>query len=138
LTGYEITEHTADVGVVATGSTLPEALSALAQGMFSVIADLDTVDARETIQVSVESGDTEALAVDWLNELLFRHESEFFLPKQFTVSVNRAGTGLTARCGGEFTDPQRHRMLTYVKAATYHNLKVEQTDGWRIQMVLDV
>lgn len=138
MPGYEITEHTADVGVVATGSTLAEALSALAQGMFSIIADLDTVDTGETVQVSVESADTEALAVDWLNELLFRHESESFLPKQFEVAVDEAGTSLTARCIGEKMDPSRHRMLTYVKAATYHGLNVEQSDGWRVQVVLDV
>ena len=138
MAAYEIMEHTADVGVVATGETLAEAMSWLARGMFSVVADLEAVEPLESIEVSVRSTGAEDLAVDWLNELLYRHEAEAFLPMRFDVTVDESGTHLTALCTGERVDAERHGMLTSVKAATYHGLEVSRNDGWRIQVVLDV
>ena len=78
MAGFELLEHTADVGIVATGDTLAEALSWAAKGMFSVIVNPDGVEEREVLEVSVVSTDTTALVVDWLNELLYRYEAEGF------------------------------------------------------------
>ncbi len=136
--GFQYLEHTADLGVVSRGDDLGSALAWLAIGMFNVIADLDTVEPRETLDLSVSSVDTESLAVDWLNELLFRHEAEGFLPKEYQVTVNEAGTALEARCWGEPADEERHRLRPAVKAATYHALQVSHDDGWRIQVILDM
>ena len=136
--GFEYLEHTADLGVVGRGDTLAEALSYLAKGMFTVLADLDSVEPRQAIQVSVTSGDLEALAVDWLNELLFMFEGEGFLPKEFHVTVAEGGTSLEARCVGEPADPERHRIRPAVKAATYHRLQVSHDGEWRIQVILDM
>ena len=136
--GFGILEHTADVGVRATGDTLGEALSWIAKGMFSIIADLDSVQPRKTLEVSVDSTDTDALVVDWLNELLYRYEAEGLLLKEFEVTVDERGKSLVGKCIGEPVDPQRHVMLTAVKAATYHDLQVSHNAEWEIQAVLDV
>jgi len=116
---FTFLEHTADVGIVATGATLGEALAWAAKGMFSAIADLDRVVPRKRLEVSVISSDSSALVVDWLNELLYRYEAEGFLPREFDVTVDDTGTGLHAQCWGEPIDLERHQILTSVKAATY-------------------
>jgi len=135
---FALLEHTADVGIVATGSSLEEVLAWLAKGMFSVIADLDSVVPKEFLEVSLISSDQEALVVDWLNELLYRYEAEGFLPREFSVTVDGAGKGLCAQCWGESVDLQRHQILTSVKAATYHELQLSHNSQWRIQVILDV
>ena len=135
---FVLLDHTADVGVLATGRTLAEALAWLAKGMFSVIADMDTVESRASMEVSVVSGDRDSLAVDWLNELLFRFETEGFLPKDYAVTVDEAESSLVARCMGEPIDTERHGVGTAVKAATYHNLEVAHDGEWRIRVFLDV
>lgn len=136
--GFQLLEHTADVGVVATGDTLADALAWAAKGMFSIIADLDTVEPRESLEVMVTSTDPDALVVDWLNELLYRYEAEGFLPKEVQVWVSEAGTSLRGLCLGEAVDPGRHLLRTIVKAATYHDLRVEHDGRWRVQVILDV
>ena len=136
--GYELLAHTADVGVVARGDTFSEAMSWLATAMFSVIADLDSVEPRESLEVSVTSSDRDALIVDWLNELIYRHEVDAFIPKTFHVSVDEAFWSLIARCEGEHVDGQRHVMGTAVKAATYHGLVASYNGEWSIRVVLDV
>jgi SHS2 domain-containing protein len=144
LAGFTLLEHTADIGVVATGQTLGEALAWVAKGMLSIIYDLDTVAPRDCLPVSVVSRDREALVVDWLNELLYQYEVAGFLTRECQVSLEEGDTRLQARCWGETLDPARHRILTVVKAATYHQLEVTsaaggpQADQWRIQVILDV
>lgn len=135
---FKLLEHTADVGIIATGDSLAEALSWAARGMFSVIVELDNVAPLESREVSVDSPDQEALIVDWLNELLYRYEAEGFLPKEFLISVDETGANLKAQCLGEAFDPERHHILTSVKAATYHELMVTHNQEWRIQVILDV
>ena len=136
--GFELLKHTADLKVVGRGKDLGETLAWIAIGMFSVIADLDAVAARDTMHVSLTSSDRETLAVDWLNELLFKYEAEGFLPREFHVMVNEEGTALDAECVGEQGDPERHPKWSVVKAATYHALEVSHNDEWRIQVVLDI
>ena len=138
MAGFEIEEHTADVAVVATGADLGEALAWLAKGMFSIIAELEHVRPRETVEFSVSAHDPESLAVDWLNELLYRFEVDGFLPRDFRVAPNQDRTSLRARCVGERLDPSRHSILLGVKAATYHELQVSHNGEWRIRVVLDV
>lgn len=138
MAGFELLEHTADVGVIASGDTFGEALAWLAQGMFSIIAEMGSVEPRDSLEVSVQSNDRESLVVDWLNELLYRFDAEGFLPREIEVTVDEASHSLTARCLGETADPERHVMLTDVKAATYHDLKITHNGEWRIQAVLDV
>lgn len=136
--GFEYLEHTADLGVVGWGATLAKALAWTATGMFSEVADLEAVRPLHTREVSVTSTDVEALAVDWLNELLFRYEADGFLPSEFDITVNDSGTGLVANCVGEPADPQRHKLRSAIKAATYHGLKVSHDGEWRVQVILDV
>ena len=136
--GFELLEHTADLGVAGFGDDMAEALAWIATAMFTVMADLDSVSPRQSIRVSVRSTDREALAVDWLNELLYLFEAEGFLPKRFQVRVSEDGTELEAECVGEQADPARHKLRPAVKAATYHALKVEHNGEWRIQVILDM
>ena len=135
---YEIVEHTADVGVVATGQTLGEALSFVAMGMFSIIVDPGGVEATRRVRVSLSSTDAHALVVDWLNELLYRFEADGFVPKECRVEVDDRGTALQADCWGDDYDPERHRLGTEVKAATYHRLDICHNDQWQVRVVLDV
>ena len=137
MAGYRILDHTADVGIAASGDTLAEALAFLAKGMFALITNPETVEVNDSWEVHVSSTDEEALAVDWLNELLYMYEADGFLPKEFCVCVEEGGKALTARCSGEKVDPRKW-VFAQVKAATYHGLEVSHDREWRIQVVLDV
>jgi len=135
---FELLEHTADIGVVATADTFANALSWLAKGMFSIMTDLDRIEPRDSIKVWVRSQDEECLAVDWLNELLYRFEAEGFLPREFQVIVHDCNNSLMAICTGEALDLDRHQAFTMVKAATYHDIRVSHLTEWRIQIILDM
>ena len=141
--GYDILEHTADVGICAYGDSLEEALSWLATGMFSLIVDSSSVAPGHSQVVSLVSRDRETLAVDWLNELLYQYEATGFLIKECRIELTPPNAGdasfkLEAHCCGEVFDTARHHILGVIKAATYHQLSVTQDSLWRVKVILDV
>lgn len=135
---FHLFDHKADVGVEATGRTFAEALEWTSIGMLSVIIDPETVRPRERVAVSVASDDIDALVVDWLNELLYLHESDGFLAAEIHLTFDSEAVSVTATCVGERMEPERRTPGTAVKAATYHQLEVSGNGEWRIRVVLDV
>ena len=136
--GFALLDHTADIGICASGDSLEESLCWLAAGMFSLIVDPETVSPTSTRVISVASRDREALAVDWLNELLYQHEVTGFLLKECHVTLDQEETRLEAICQAEETDLSRHHILTVIKAATYHRLSVSHEENWKVRVYLDV
>ena len=67
---YKLIEHTADVGLIAYGSSLAEAFGNSAYGMFSIIAELGNVREIESRRLEVKDNDLEGLLFEWLNCLL--------------------------------------------------------------------
>jgi len=124
---YEELDHTADVGIRAHGASLDELFAAAAAGMFSLVADLRKVRAVGEVEVRVKADDLEALMVRWLSELLFLHETQRLLLKEFDVRI--AGTSLEARARGEAIDKKRHELKLNIKAVTYHRLRIDRKAG---------
>lgn len=134
---FEVVDHTADIGLIAYGSTLEEVFVNAAYGMFSLIAELDQVEERIHREIETEAPDQGELLVTWLNELLYFFDAESLLFKRFEI-LRLDQTWLQARAFGEKVDPTRHRVKTAVKAATYHLLKLEEGNGLRAQIIFDV
>ena len=133
---YRFIEHTADVGLIAYGSTLAEAFGNAAYGMFSIIAELGTVRETESRQLEVNDNDLEGLLFEWLNSLIYFFDVEMLLLKRFEIS-NLAENRLKAICYGEKYNPSRHQLKTGVKSATYHMLKVDR-DKNEVQVIFDI
>lgn len=134
---YEYFEHTADIGLRARGADLAEAFANAGRGLAALIADPAAVEPREEREVSLPPDEPVELLVAWLNELLYLLDAEGFLPA--AIEVGTVGPeGLVARLRGERLDPARHEMKTGVKAATYHQARVECDGGCLVQVILDL
>jgi SHS2 domain-containing protein len=134
----EVFEHTADIGLRIRAATLDELFADAARGLFQLIVEnLDEVQVRQVGHIELEGKDREYLLFDWLNELLFRFDSQHMVFTTFEVEVGPAG--LRAIVRGEPLDAMKHRLDHEVKAITYHGLKVEQVEnGWLAEVILDI
>jgi len=124
---FEELNHTADVGIRAYGATVEELFVNAAVGMFSLIVELETVKPRGEVEVRVTAEDLETLMVNWLQELLFLHETQHLVFCDFDVAIEKLD--LTGRARGEAIDKRRHELKLAVKAVTYHRLKVDPEKG---------
>jgi len=136
---YEPLEHTAEAGVIARGATLAEAFANAAEGMYSLVLELEGVREREEREVALEGESLESLLADWLQELVFLTETEGLVFRRFAVD-ELSEAGLRARAWGERFDPERHRSHNVmVKAVTQHLLEIAPEDGgYRVQVLFDI
>jgi SHS2 domain-containing protein len=134
---YETFEHEADIGIRGFGRTKAEAFEQTAIALYSVMVNIHTVEANEQRTVRVSAPDHELLLVEWLNALLALSDIEHMVFSKFTVKIE--ATSLIGSAWGETLDPRRHEPNVDVKGATYHMLKVMETDGRCVaQCVVDV
>lgn len=133
---FRLIEHTADIGLAASGRDLAEAFANVAQGLFSIITDTGAIEERESRTVEVQAADREALLFDWINELIYLFEVESLLFRRCEVN-ELSGQRLRAVCHGERYDQSRHEIKLGVKSATYHMLKVD-AETHEVQVILDI
>lgn len=135
---YEVFEHTADLGLRIRAADLETLFVDAARGLTSLlVADLDTVEPRESQSFVITGDKLDYLLFDWLSELLFAFESRHVLFSRFEATID--ADGLSATAHGEPMDLSRHTMEHEVKAITYHGLKVEETpSGWLAEAIIDI
>ena len=132
---FEILEHTADVGIRASGPTLVAAFAETARGMFSIIGEAGGCESSLEVEISAEGHDRESLLHGFLSELLFLHEVEGV----FLTGLDLTVDGLTVKGTGRGCPSSGARISAEVKAVTYHRLKVVQTpDGWECEVLFDI
>lgn len=136
--GHGTFDHTADVGLRASGADLPELFEEAAAALIETILDPSTVEKEQAVTVRAEGGDTEDLLVGWLEELLFLSEADNFAPAAVEVE-ELTEQDVRGTVWGEPMDPARHQLRSEVKAVTYHDLEIRETDdGYAVEIVLDV
>jgi SHS2 domain-containing protein len=136
--GYDYFEVEADVGVRAWGPTLAEAFAQAAAGVLALAVSPEGVAGVETREVRAQGDSLETLLVAWVDECLYVHEIEGFAVRRVEVDA-LDGTLVHGVLHGETLDPGRHRTGTVVKAATLHQVRVDETpSGARVQVIVDV
>ena len=136
---YTEIEHTADVGLELEAPDLKAAFELAAASMFDLMCDLDGVGdgVCRTVRTRARDGDLENMMVRWLTELLFVFASEGLLLSSFDVR-ELTSDAIEASVTGERYDPARHAFKTELKAATYHDLAVDQVEGvWFVRVIFD-
>jgi SHS2 domain-containing protein len=135
---HEVFEHTADLGLRIRADNLEQLFAEAAEALFTaIVEDLASVRPSQQVQIELPADEREYLLFDWLNELLYRYETEHLLFGRFEVKLDAAG--LHGIAWGEPLDRDRHSLSHEVKAITYHALKVEQTaDGWLAELIVDI
>ncbi len=140
--GFEVLDHPADMGFRAWAPSLSDLFAECARALTSVLVDLHSIKAEETVGVEVLGDDVETLLFNWLAEILylFDGEKKFFCNYAIISHKSTDGTEfLQAELGGETYNPEKHEINTYVKAITFHQLKVEHTEeGFTATVFLDI
>ena len=134
----ETFDHTADVGLTARADSPAELLDALAECMCDLVCPRKNVSSDNKRTIAVQAPDFEALTVDFLEAVLGAIQTDRFAVASVTVT-NVTQTSAGAELSGTALDPQRHEILTEIKAVTYHELEVVRHGGqWTARVILDL
>jgi SHS2 domain-containing protein len=140
---YEYLDHTADMGLRGSGSTLAEALRQGALGLFDLMVDLKRIEPQQEVLVQCTAGDPAGLFVHLLNELLAQRDIRGLFFGGFQISClqqNDDGYELQGLACGEAMDLARHQPKVEVKAATYGGLDyyIDENGQHVLQCILDL
>lgn len=134
---YTLRDHTADVAVEATGSTLSAVFAAVADGLTAAMCD-GVPDRGERFQFTVRAESRDALLFDYLDQLIYERDVRNVLPAQHDATVQQEGDSwvVTASARGvplEAVDARE------IKAVTYSEMDLSRVDdGWHAYVVFDV
>lgn len=135
---YILIDHTADIGIDAFGATLQELFANAAFALFDIITELPKVAGKVKHTITISGIDREQLLVNWLSELLYLHDVKNLLFRDFRIT-DMTDNQLTATVCGELFNEERHVIRTGIKAVTYHNLSIVQTDHqWKARVIFDL
>lgn len=138
---YEVLDISGDAGIKAYGKTCEEAFANAGIGMYSLITDIGNINERQEIGIEVKSDSIEGLLVAFLNDLIFRFDTYGFIGKRMEIIAftHQPPVFMKANIYGEEFDIDGHERRLLVKAATYHNIRVEKTgDEWEIEVIFDI
>lgn len=132
---FEEIEHTADRALRIYGANLEQLLLNAALGMNSLmVSDLSPGSGRIRKSLEIDALDAESLLVEWLSELSYWAEIEMLIFHEFEIA-NVSATHLKATIHGS----RMAQLDKHIKAVTYHDLKIVQTDrGLAATVVFDV
>ena len=134
---YELIEHTADVGIRLKAKDLKDLFKNAALAMFEIIAEQKIESKKkEQLKIKQKADNLDELFINWLNELLSLSviKEKIFCDFSFKKLDEHNLEAIVSGCN--FND---YKINTEVKAATYHQLKLEKTtSGWQAEVIFDV
>jgi SHS2 domain-containing protein len=138
LTKFEEIEHTADIGLLASGDTLPELFANLAFGMLHIITgDIDN-HAILKRSIKVKGPSLKDLVVGWLSEINYLLIVNHYLVNEIEIlSIDQTFGNfvLSANLYGKDSTSLESSFKTEIKAVTYHKLRCEKKDDEYIGQV---
>jgi len=140
IMNFEFIEHTADLGLRVIGKTSEDLFKNYAVILFSLLTDYQPKKIINK-KITLHAQSLAELLVDWLNELLSIFFADNFLPKEYNLEISddKGGKVLQAEIEGEEFDFENNQLKREIKAATYHDLKVEENDrGYVGEVIFDV
>jgi len=136
--GFELRDHTADIALYVWGNTLPALFSSAAAGLYATIGLLKVGGACHDATLGLEAGDAESLLHDFLSELHFRFETRDEMYSEFDFG-HLDGHALEVKMRMGRIDRDASVFDREVKAVTYHDLEITQSDGrYEVTLVLDI
>ncbi|MDD5477544.1 MAG: archease [Candidatus Omnitrophica bacterium] len=138
MKNYEVLEHTADIGIRVKSSSLEGLFKSagLAITEFSAKKQKNQFPEKHKFVITQKAANVEELFVNWLNELLSLSCAEALIFEDIKINqineqfVDAVATG---------TDNRNYKTSVEIKAATYHQLKVQKINShWQAEVIFDV
>jgi SHS2 domain-containing protein len=131
---YTVIDHTADIGLKITGSSMQDLFLEAARALVIEIG-ADSASSEKTVMIAANGYDYEDLLVIFLNELLFEIQTRDFRVSGFDM-IRLLKTSIRVTVKGIYGGKP---LKNNIKAATYHNLSIaRKPDIYETTIIFDV
>lgn len=131
---FKFFRHTADTKFRAYGASLNEMFENAGLAFFEVMTNTKKVRPLIKKEFTIKSQDNKSLLYDFMEELLFLHETEHLLFSRFKIKIDAKEFTLSCIAYGEEIN-ESHERRALVKAVTYNEMMITKEF---VQVVLDL
>jgi len=136
---YKYLPHTADVKFEAYGISLRDLFRNAALAACNAMYETKKVEAKKTLQIELRAESKEQLLHKFLEEILFRIDTERMLFRDFNLVIDEKLNSLRGEIAGEEINAEKHTVKALVKAITWHQFELQKTpSGWKCTVIIDV
>lgn len=138
---YKFIEHTADIAVELTSSTIEELFLCAVDAWNKAMLDAEILYDDEKIKLDFEAESLEELLVNFLSEINYLFLSKkWFCTSVEDIKLNHTNNyKLTARLAGLNVQPSKIDFKEEIKAITYHQLEIKKVNGiYTTRIVFDI
>jgi SHS2 domain-containing protein len=129
---------TADFEFEATADSLESLFAECGKAVFMAITDIGLIEARLPVEFTISAESHEDLLFSFLSELIFLKDTKRMLFSEFDIEIS-GNYSLYCKAMGEPINQLKHQPRIDVKAATYHKMKIVETDsGFEVRVILDL
>ena len=132
----------ADVAFEAQGKTLEELFKEAALAVTNtMVEDVRTIEQKTSKSIEIIAENVEMLLFHFLQVLIFYKDAELLLFSKFDLAIEQKNSTwlLRGKASGEEMSPDKHELLTDVKAVSLYKFRVEKAaGGWRATVIVDV
>lgn len=135
---YELIEHTADICVRVKGRDLKDLFKKSGLLIFQISSQKREAKYKKQYKLSIilKADNLEELFINWLNELLSLSSAKGLIFEDFKINKIDKSSLEAAAMG---SDIRNYKVNTEIKAATYHELKLQEVkSGWQAEVIFDV
>ncbi len=137
---YLLIDHTADIGIHATGTDLSDLFTTAAEAMFDQITDRARLTGRQKKRLDINGMDRHDLLINWLREVLEIWTIDGCLMRDVAIT-EMDETHICAVARYDVYDPETHEIAKDIKAVTYSGVSVDLLPdgrGWEATVIFDV
>lgn len=138
---FKFIEHTADIAVELTTSTIEELFVCAVDAWNKTMLDAEILYEDEIIKLDFEAESLEELLVNFLSEVnyLFLSKNWFCTGVEDITLHKNNGYKMTARLAGLNVQPTKIDFKEEIKAVTYHQLEIKKINGnFTTRIVFDI
>jgi len=134
---YEIFDHTADIGIKITGTSLTEIFWKAIHATADLLSGGIEIEPIIEKGFSLEEENIETAFVGVLEEVIYFFEKELFLPSQCSVNIEKDMYEINLK--GNIVSEEDAKNGTEIKAVTYHQLEIKKVDDkYQATVIFDV
>ena len=135
---FTLLDHTADLGIMVTGSNLSDLFEKAAHSMMQIMIQERPAGKTRSLQLSVSGQDHADLMVRWLGEILYLFQGEDKIITSAEISsISKSRINATLQTVP--FNPKQHEVLAEIKAVTYHRIEVICEKGcWKATIIFDL
>lgn len=131
--GFLEIPHRADVALKVWSKELTELFNQAARGLYSLMECGESLEGDISRSINLIESDRETLLIRFLNELIFDAQQGPIMYEELKIHIQQ--NCLTGVLKGKRT----RGFIREIKAATYHECEIHQTDaGYETMIVFDI